>query len=234
VKRASKNEAATTITTITTTITTTVKFDIDTDTDCWHYFEHHCMTPEQTLIQWNQQFEAVRAKMLRGGGKPGFSTPAMVANKTGLDIMQAMLAGELPYPHICDTLDFILVEADVGKAVFQGRPQLKHYNPMGGVHGGWYATLLDSALACSVHTLMPVGRAYTTAELSVNIVRGATLNTGPLRAIGTAIHAGRQLATAEGRIVGPDGKLYAHATTTCLVFDLPTNNTVQNAQVPTT
>jgi uncharacterized protein (TIGR00369 family) len=179
------------------------------------------MTEEETLAQWQQQLETVRTHLLRGGGKAGFFTPAMVANKTGLQVMQAMLAGDLPYPHIADTLDFALVEVDAGHAVFQGTPQLKHFNPMGGVHGGWYATLLDSALGCAVHTLMPPGRAYTTAELSVNIVRAATLKTGPLRAIGTVLHCGRQLATAEARIVGPGGKLYAHATTTCLVFDLP-------------
>ncbi len=180
------------------------------------------MTEEETLAQWQQQLETVRAHMLRGGGKAGFWTPAMAANKTGLQVMQGMLAGEMPYPHICDTLDFAIVEVDVGQVVFQGTPQLKHFNPMGGVHGGWYATLLDSALGCAVQTRMPAGRAYTTAELSVNIVRAATLKTGPLRAIGTVLHCGRQLATAEARIVGPDGKLYAHATTTCLVFDLPT------------
>lgn len=179
------------------------------------------MTEKETLAQWHQQLETVRTHLLRGGGKAGFFTPAMVANKTGLQVMQAMLAGDLPYPHIADTLDFALVEVDAGHAVFQGTPQLKHFNPMGGVHGGWYATLLDSALGCAVHTLMPPGRAYTTAELSVNIVRAATLKTGPLRAIGTVLHCGRQLATAQARIVGPDGKLYAHATTTCLVFDLP-------------
>jgi uncharacterized protein (TIGR00369 family) len=178
-------------------------------------------TPEQTLAEWNQQLEAVRARMLAGGGRPGLAKPDQVAGKTGLQVMQAMLAGELPYAHIAETLDFALVEVAEGKAVFQGTPQLKHYNPLGGVHGGWYATLLDSALGCAVHTLMPVGRAYTTAELSVNIVRGATIKTGPLRAIGTVIHCGRQLATAEARIVGPDGKVYAHGTTTCLVFEMP-------------
>jgi uncharacterized protein (TIGR00369 family) len=179
------------------------------------------MTAEETLTQWNQQLESVRTNMLRGGGKPGVATPASIAGKTGLEVMQAMLAGELPFPHIADTLDFALIEVAVGAAVFQGTPQLKHFNPMGGVHGGWYATLLDSALGCAVHTTMPVGRGYTTAELGVNIVRAANLKTGPLRAIGTVIHAGRQLATAEARIVGPDGRLYAHATTTCLVFDMP-------------
>jgi uncharacterized protein (TIGR00369 family) len=179
------------------------------------------MTPEETLAQWNEQRNAVVERMLAGGGKPGLARPEMVAGKTGLETMQAMLAGELPFPHIAETLDFSLVEVSPGKAVFQGTPQLKHYNPLGTVHGGWYATLLDSALGCAVHTMMPAGRAYTTAELGVNIVRAASHTTGPLRAIGTVIHCGRQLATAEARIVGPDGKLYAHATTTCLVFEVP-------------
>jgi uncharacterized protein (TIGR00369 family) len=93
---------------------------------------------------------------------------------------------------------------------------------MGAVHGGWYATLLDSALGCAVHTLMPVGRAYTTAELSVNIVKALSPKVQRVRAIGKVLHCGRQLATAEARLVGPDGALYAHATSTCLVFDLPT------------
>jgi uncharacterized protein (TIGR00369 family) len=170
---------------------------------------------------WTTQRDQVLARMLAGGGKPGLARPEAVAGKTGLEVMHAMLAGELPFPHIADTLDFSLVEVSPGEAVFQGTPQLKHYNPLGTVHGGWYATLLDSALGCAVHTMMPAGRAYTTAELSVNIVRAASHKTGPLRAIGKVIHCGRQLATAEARIVGPDGKLYAHATTTCLVFETP-------------
>ncbi|MBL8380480.1 MAG: PaaI family thioesterase [Burkholderiales bacterium] len=182
------------------------------------------MNPEETLSQWEAQLEAARANMLKGGGKPGIAMAAMAPNMSGLEFMRALLAGELPYPHIADTLDFALVEVDLGRAVFQGTPQIKHYNPIGSVHGGWYATLLDSALGCAVHTTMPAGRAYTTAELGVNIVRAANQKTGPLRAIGTVIHSGRQLATAEARIVGPDGKLYAHATTTCLVFEMPAGN----------
>ena len=173
------------------------------------------------MAMWTTQRDQVLARMLAGGGKPGLARPEAVAGKTGLEVMHAMLAGELPFPHIADTLDFSLVEVSPGEAVFQGTPQLKHYNPLGTVHGGWYATLLDSALGCAVHTMMPAGRAYTTAELSVNIVRAASHKTGPLRAIGKVIHCGRQLATAEARIVGPDGKLYAHATTTCLVFETP-------------
>jgi len=177
--------------------------------------------PLDTLAQWLAQSAAVRDRMIEGGGKPGLAQPEHFMRKTGLEQMQAMLEGSMPYPHIAETMDFALVEIEPGKAVFQGTPQLKHYNPLGSVHGGWYATLLDSAVGCAVHTMMPVGRGYTTAELSVNIVRAASHKTGPLRAIGTVIHCGKQLATAEGRIVGPDGKLYAHATTTCLVFEVP-------------
>ena len=171
--------------------------------------------------QWQQELDAVRGRAVAAGGQVGMLQRTAVAGKTGLQSLQAMLAGELPYPHIADTMDFYLLDVSPGRAVFQGSPQLKHYNPLGGVHGGWYATLLDSALGCAIHTLLPVGRGYTTAELSVNIVRAATQQSGPLRAIGTVIHCGRQLATAEARIVGPDGKLYAHGTTTCLVFELP-------------
>ena len=176
--------------------------------------------PKETLAQWLEQSAAIRARMLEGGGKPGLAKPEHLKGKTGLEQMQAMLSGSMPYPHIAETLDFALVDIEPGKAVFQGTPQLKHYNPLGSVHGGWYATLLDSAVGCAIHTMMPAGRGYTTAELSVNIVRAASHKSGPLRAIGTVIHCGKQLATAEGRIVGPDGKLYAHATTTCLVFDM--------------
>ena len=178
------------------------------------------MTPEQTLADWNAQLAALQSRQRAAGrSEPGLATPEMVAGKTGLQIFEAWLAGEMPSPHIGKTMDMALVEVAHGRAVFQGTPQLKHYNPIGSVHGGWYATLLDSALGCAVHSSLPAGRAYTTAEFSLNIVRAATAQTGPLRAIGQVIHSGRQMATAEGRIVGPDGRLYAHATTTCLVFE---------------
>jgi uncharacterized protein (TIGR00369 family) len=178
------------------------------------------MSVNDTTAAWNQQFDAVRQRMLDGGG-PGVASPQQLHGKSGLQIMQAMLAGELPYPHIAATLDFSLVEVDKGRAVFQGTPQLKHYNPLGTVHGGWYATLLDSALGCAVHTMLEPGQGYTTAELGIHVVRAATERSGPLRAIGKVLHVGRQLATAEARIVDAAGKLYAHGSTTCLVFAAP-------------
>jgi uncharacterized protein (TIGR00369 family) len=179
------------------------------------------MTTEDTLVQWTADYNAVITVMKTGVGA-GLIRPDQVAAKSGLEVIQAMLRGEIAYPHISETMDFTLVQASLGSTTFQGTPQLKHYNPLGTVHGGWYATLLDSAVGCAVHTMMPPGRSYTTAELSVNIVRAAHAKTGPLRAIGTVIHCGKQLATAEGKIIGADGKLYAHATTTCLVFEIPT------------
>jgi uncharacterized protein (TIGR00369 family) len=160
----------------------------------------------------------VRRRAQANGAQPGVSQPAQLQGKSGLQIMQAMLAGELPYPHIMQTLDYSLVQVEKGRAVFQGVPQLMHYNPLGSVHGGWYATLLDSALGCAVHTALETGQGYTTAELGIHIVRAASHQSGPLRAIGNVVHVGRQLATAEARIVGADGKLYAHGSTTCLVF----------------
>lgn len=176
------------------------------------------MSTETTLAGWAEEVEAVRRRAMAAGAKPGISRPEQLLGKSGLEIMQAMLAGELPYPHIMETLDFDLVSVDKGRCVFQGVPQLMHYNPLGSVHGGWYATMLDSALGCAVHTALEAGQGYTTAELGINIVRAASLKSGPLRAIGQVVHVGRQLATAEARIVGADGKLYAHGTTTCLVF----------------
>lgn len=138
---------------------------------------------------------------------------------TGMEVFEAIFAGELPAPPIGETMDFIPVQMEPGVAIFQGRPQLRHYNPLGTVHGGWFCTLLDSALGCAVHTTLPAGKGYTTLELKVNMIRPLTDAVPLVRAEGRVIHAGRQVATAEGRIVGPDGKVYAHATTTCMVFD---------------
>jgi uncharacterized protein (TIGR00369 family) len=144
-----------------------------------------------------------------------------LAGKSGREILEAMMSGELPYPPMSETMNMTLLEVDNGRAVFQGIPLQQHYNPLGTVHGGWFATLLDSAMGCAVQSKLPVGRSYTTAEISLNIVRSASHTTGPLRAVGTVIHGGRQIVTAEARIEDETGKLYAHATTTCYVFDMP-------------
>ena len=172
-----------------------------------------------SATEWEQELQAVKAAA--GGAVPGVATPEQLRGRSGLQIMQALLAGELPFPHMMQTLDYHLVQVDRGRAVFQGVPQRMHYNPLGSVHGGWYATLLDSALGCAVHTVLEAGQGYTTAELGIHIVRAASERSGPLRAIGQVVYAGRQLATAEARIVDAAGKLYAHGSTTCLVFAVP-------------
>ena len=178
------------------------------------------MEAQNVVEQWEQQLREVRARVAQAGGRAGVVPKEAAQAMDGLSVMQALLEGRFPYPPIAETLDFFLVEVEKGKATFQGTPQTKHLNPMGTVHGGWYATLLDSAVGCAVQTTLAPGQAYTTAELSVNLVRGARLDGGPLRAIGTVLHGGRQLATAEGKIVDAQGRLYAHATTTCLVFEV--------------
>jgi len=178
------------------------------------------MAEMNVLEAWLAQEREVVARLNAGAGA-GVATPEQIAGKSGMEVLQAMLRGELPYAPIARTLDFQLLEVDAGKAIFQGTPGPAHLNPMGTIHGGWYATLLDSALGCAVHTMMPAGRGYTTAELSVNLVRGVNGKAPRVRAEGKVIHCGRQLATAEARLYGPDGTLYAHGTTTCLVFELP-------------
>ena len=139
---------------------------------------------------------------------------------SGLELFQKMLRGELPPPPIAETLDFSLVEAEKGRIVFQGHPARKHYNPIGSVHGGYHATLLDSCVACAVQSMLEAGQGYTTLELKVNYLRALTDQVGPVRAEGKAIHVGRQVGTAEGRLYDAAGRLYAHATTTCLIFSV--------------
>lgn len=176
-------------------------------------------TPEQTLARWQAEDAAVRARI-----RPdhGVATPAELAGLTGLQQMQALLDGRLPPPPIAQTLDFTLLSVRKGEVIFQGTPRFRHYNPLGTVHGGWFATLLDSALGCAVHTTLDPGRGYTTLELKINLVRALTERVPLVRAIGRVRHVGRQMATAEADLVGHDGKLYAHGSTTCLIFDPPT------------
>lgn len=173
------------------------------------------------LAHWLEQEAAQRARLLQGAG-PGVNRLDQVVNLNGLQIMQAILDGQLHYPPIAQTLDFLLIEINPGRAVFQGTPGQAHLNPMGTVHGGWFATLLDSAVACAIQTMIPAGRAYTTTELSINMVRALTPKVQRVRAEGNVLHCGKQLATAEGKLYGSDGTLYAHATTTCFVYEITT------------
>ena len=151
-----------------------------------------------------------------------WSDPAALAaagrSMAGIDFLRAIRDGDLPAPPIAQVLGFRLVEVEPGHAVFEVVPGEQHYNPIGVVHGGLAMTLLDSAMGCCVQTRMPAGSGYTTLEAKTNLVRAITGNTGRLRAIGKLVHLGSRIATAEGRLEDATGKLYAHASTTCIVL----------------
>lgn len=172
-------------------------------------------TADRTLALWEADERAIRSTI----GDAGVIDAATAQTMSGLELFEATLAGRAPSAPIAHVLDFLPVVVERGRVVFQGRLRREFYNPMGTLHGGWFATLLDSAVGCAVHTTLPHGKGYTTLELELNLVRALTDRVPLVRAEGVVVHAGGQVATAEGRPVGPDGKLYAHAMTTCLVFD---------------
>ncbi|AMO94643.1 hypothetical protein CFter6_1950 [Collimonas fungivorans] len=172
---------------------------------------------EETVAQWQAEDSAVRTRL----AAPGVASLEQLKQYSGVEFLQAILRGELPIPPIAQTLDFNLIEAEFGRVVFQGTPAMQHYNPIGSVHGGYFCTLLDSALGCAVQSALPKGSGYTTLELKVNLIRALTDKTGPVRAIGKVIQVGGRVGVAEANIVDAEGKIYAHATTTCLVFPLP-------------
>ncbi|HEX4386214.1 MAG TPA: PaaI family thioesterase [Myxococcales bacterium] len=136
---------------------------------------------------------------------------------TGLEAMRAVMRGEHPAPAIARTMDFTLIEVEEGSVLFACVPQEFHYNPIGLVHGGLAATLLDSCMGCAVHTTMPAGATYSTLELKVSYLKGITLETGRVLARGIVLQSGRSAAFAEGRLEDGKGRLLAHATTTCIV-----------------
>ena len=137
---------------------------------------------------------------------------------SGLEYLRKIASGQLPPPPIAALMNFGLDEVDEGRAIFSVEPAEYHYNPIGVVHGGVAATLLDSALGCAVHSMLPAGAAYTTLEIKVNFIRAMTAETGRVRCEAQVIHVGGRTATAEGRVLDREGKLYAHGTTTCMIF----------------
>ena len=138
------------------------------------------------------------------------------ASMTGLEFFRRMVAGAVPPPPMAALLGMRMIEADKGRVVFAGEPGEAHYNGMGVAHGGYLATLLDSALGCAINTCMPARKYFTTLELKINYTRPVVAGVGTLRCEATVIHVGNRVGTAEARVVGEDGKLYAHATTTCI------------------
>lgn len=145
-------------------------------------------------------------------------TKELSAELSGLEQLQALIdSGRRP--PIAETLDFQLVHVEEGRAVFEATPSLRAYNPIGSVHGGYAATLLDSACGCAVHTRLSPAQAYTTLELKVAYHRAMTKDTGPVRAEGRVISIGRRAAFAEATLKDAEGRLYASATSTLLVMD---------------
>ena len=140
---------------------------------------------------------------------------------SGIEQLRAIFAGRTGYEGIVKTFDLHPVSAEEGFVVFEGSPTEAVYNPLGFVHGGYAATLLDTVMGCAVHSTLPRGRAYTTLEIKVNYVRAIKRDSGPLRAIGTVVHMGGKTATAEARLLDGEGRLVAHATTTCILLGAP-------------
>lgn len=172
------------------------------------------LTRDDKIAAWNAQAEAIRARLAPSGVIP----TAELRARTPEAFFQGINDGELPPPPINELLGFLAVEWEPGRFVFQGTPDLRHYNPLGTVHGGYAATLLDSCMGCAIHTRLEPGLGYTTTDLRISYVRPLTLATGPIRAEGTVVHIGRSTALAEGRIYDVEGKLYATGSTTCLIL----------------
>jgi uncharacterized protein (TIGR00369 family) len=175
------------------------------------------MEHTSTMASWLEEEAAIRARL----SEPGVATREQLSSRSGIEFLNSISKGELPPPPIGALMDFVPLKVEPGLVVFQGTPGKQHYNPSGAVHGGYAATLLDSAVGCAVHSMLPQGKGFTTLELKVNYLRAMTDKTGPVRAEGKVVTVGGQVAVAEGRITDAEGKLYAFATTTCLVFPIP-------------
>ena len=148
----------------------------------------------------------------------GSIAPELFLKHSGLELLQMMVEGNVPGPPIAKLMNFMLSEVGPGRAVFRGGPTLDHYNPAGTVHGGWAATILDSALGCAVQTKLPKGLVFTTIEFKINLVRPLFENSGEVVCEGNVVHFGRTIATSEATLKRAGGKLVAHGTATCAIF----------------
>lgn len=144
-----------------------------------------------------------------------------VVGMAGIDFVRAMFANKFPAPPIMQLMGLEDASAEPGFIVMRSMPTFQHYNPLGIVHGGYAATMLDSVMGLTVHSMLPAGKGYTSLEFKVSFIRAMTRDTGQVRSEGRAIHVGRQAATAEARMFDATDRLLAHATTTCLIFDPP-------------
>lgn len=138
--------------------------------------------------------------------------------QAGVDFLRGMIEGRHPGPPFADAMDFDLVEVEEGRVVFTGEPSARFFNPLGTIHGGWTATILDSAMACAAHSTLKAGEGYTTLEMKLNYVRAVMPESGLVRCEGKLIHRGGTVITTEGRLVDERGRLLAHGTETCLVL----------------
>jgi uncharacterized protein (TIGR00369 family) len=173
---------------------------------------------------WQSLLETVQEDRLMTSpdhaGRYGVVPTGTAKTMPGLQLLTGIMEGSLPAPPIQLALDFRLVQVGRGYAAFAGNPKFEYYNPLGSIHGGYTATLLDSCMACAVHSTLEAGCSYATLEIKINYVRAITSGTGEIRAEGKVINSGKRIATAEGRLFDSAGKLYAHGTTTCLILSL--------------
>ena len=150
----------------------------------------------------------------------GVTPTDIMASMPGIEFVRAIFSGKLPAPPIMQTVEPFDSTVDPGMVVMYSVPGFRHYNPIGSVHGGYAAILLDSAMGLAVHSMLPAGSGYTTLEFKISFIRGMSKDTGPVRTEGKVLNVGRRAATAEARIIDSKGRLLAHATTTCLVFEI--------------
>jgi uncharacterized protein (TIGR00369 family) len=155
--------------------------------------------------------------------KYGVISTAVLASMPGIDFVRGIFEGRLPEPPIMQGVEPFDCSAEPGAAVLHSVPGIRHYNPIGSVHGGYAAILLDSAMGLAVHSMLPAGSGYTTLEFKISFIRGMTKDTGAVRTEGKVLNVGRRTATAEVRILDAKSRLLAHATTTCLIFEIPTS-----------
>ena len=151
----------------------------------------------------------------------GLTPPDVLASMSGIDFLRKMFAGEMPHATMMQQVGLTGGSADPGFVVFRAIPGPQDYNPVGSVHGGFTATLLDSAMGCAVHSMLPAGTLYTSLEFKISLIRPVTKDLGEVRAEGRVLNVGRRVGTADGKLLDAKGRLLAHGTTTCLVFEAP-------------
>jgi uncharacterized protein (TIGR00369 family) len=154
-----------------------------------------------------------------GTAETGVLPIAVSTAASGLDFLVCLRDGKHPLPPFAAETDIRITEVEHGRVLFEGLPSARFYNPLGTVHGGWIATLLDSAMGCAVHATLAAGEAYATVDMTVSLVRAVTARTGKLRCEGKIVHVGARIATAEGRVWDGTGTLIAHGTETCLILN---------------